>query len=247
MTDPHYSIVVPAYNEESRLERSIQKIHSYLESRLEAFEIIIVDDGSTDSTGEIAKACSEKFAPEQVIRVIQNPENRGKGFSVRRGMLEARGALALLTDADLSTPMDEIGKLEEKVVGEGYDIAIGSRDVPGAEIIRHQPWFRERAGKIFNDFVQALTSLPFRDTQCGFKLFRMEKCREIFKKQRITRYAFDVEVLFVAQCWGLKLAEVPVKWRHAEGSKVHLFPDAFLTGIDLARIRWNQVRGLYRQ
>jgi len=245
MTTPWISIVVPAYNEEVRLKESLRKIDAYLRERQVSCEIVVVDDGSSDRTADIATAYASNCVEHCSVRVLINERNRGKGYSVRRGMLEARGIYALLTDADLSSPIDELPKLEEYVVNQAYDVAIGSRDVPGSAVEIHQSWMRENAGRVFNRIVRLSTGLPFWDTQCGFKLFKMGTCKEVFRKQRLERFAFDVEVLYIASKWGLQIAEVPVVWRHAEGSKVRLFPDAPLTGLDLLKIRLSDVRGLY--
>jgi len=245
MTTPWISIVVPAFNEEVRLKRSLDKLDNYLRSRKVSCEIVVVDDGSSDRTAEIARNYGGNCAEHCSVRVLSNEQNRGKGYSVRRGMLSSKGEYALLTDADLSSPIEEMPKLEECVTGGSYDIAIGSRDVPGSNIEIHQSWLRENAGRVFNRIVRFATGLPYWDTQCGFKLFRMDVCRKIFEKQRLERFAFDVELLYIAQKWGLRTAEVPVRWSHADGSKVRLFPDAPLTGLDLVRIRWSDMRGLY--
>jgi glycosyltransferase involved in cell wall biosynthesis len=245
MITPWISIVVPAYNEEVRLKESLGKIDAYLREREVACEIVVVDDGSSDLTADIAVSYASHCVKHCSVRLLRNERNRGKGYSVRRGMLETTGKYALLTDADLSSPIDELPKLEEYVVNRDCDIAIGSRDVPGSAVEIHQSWLRENAGKVFNRIVRLSTGLPFWDTQCGFKLFKMDTCKEVFRKQRLERFAFDVEVLYIASKWGLKTAEVPVVWRHAEGSKVRLFPDAPLTGWDLLKIRWSDMRGLY--
>lgn len=246
MSIPFLSVVVPAFNEESRLKESLGRILDYLKSRGFSYEVLVIDDGSSDLTYSIA----EGFAFEnegKSLRVYRNERNRGKGYSVRRGMLRATGRFALLTDTDLSAPIEELEKLEQPVFSGECDIAFGSRDVTGSEVVIHQPWIREHAGKVFNLIVRLLTSLPYKDTQCGFKLFKMESCRDIFSKQRIERYAFDVEILFVAKKWGLVTKEVPVLWRHSEDSKVRLFPDAPLTGFDLLRIHLFNLLGYYRR
>lgn len=241
---PFLSVVVPAYNEERRLRDSLVRICSYLQSRELEFEIVVVNDGSTDRTGEIAEECA--FEDERSrLGVLHEKINRGKGYCVRQGMMEVAGKLALLTDADLSTPVEEMALLEEKVLRDGCDIAFGSRDLEESRIEVHQPWYRERGGQLFNQLVRMVTGLPYRDTQCGFKLFDMEACRTIFEKQRIDRYAFDVEILFIAHKWGLKACEVPVQWSHASGSKIRLVPDAPMTAIDLLRIRWYDLTGAY--
>jgi glycosyltransferase involved in cell wall biosynthesis len=237
--------VVPAFNEEVRLKSSLDKIDLYLRGRKVSCEIIVVDDGSSDRTAQIAADYAGNCADHCSVRVLSNDRNRGKGYSVRRGMLESKGQYALLTDADLSSPIEEMPQLEAFVVNGNCDIAIGSRDVPGSKVEIRQSWLRENAGKTFNRVVRLSTGLPFWDTQCGFKLFKMDVCKSIFRKQRLDRFAFDVELLYIAQKWGLKTVEVPVVWRHADGSKVRLFPDAPLTGLDLLRIRWSDLRGLY--
>ena len=245
MTTPWISIIVPAYNEEARLKDTLREIDHYLKARELTCEVIVVDDGSSDQTAGIAKTFASHCAEHCSVRLLTNERNRGKGFSVRRGMLESKGRYALLTDADLSSPIDEMLKLEARVTDGTHDIAIGSRDVPGSNVEIHQSWLRENAGRVFNRIVRLSTGLPYRDTQCGFKLFKMDTCRALFQRQKLERFAFDVELLYLAKKWGLKAVEVPVVWRHAEGSKVRLFPDAPLTAMDLWRIRWNDLRGLY--
>jgi len=245
MSRPDLSVVVPAFNEESRLADTLKRIMEFLDERDRRFEILVVDDGSKDRTAAAADHMAARFGPD-CLRVLRNDRNRGKGYSVRRGMLAANGVYALLTDADLSTPIEELDRLEEYLLRGGHQIAFGSRDIAGAEVLVHQSRLRENAGKIFNHIVRFLTRLPYRDTQCGFKLFETDACREIFRRQRIDRFAFDVEILFIARLWGLSLVEVPVVWRHAEGSKVRLFPDAPLTMLDLLRIEWNHLTGAYR-
>lgn len=245
MNPPYLAVIVPAFNEESRLRTSLEHIVSYLRGRGLTFEVIVVDDGSTDRTFDVALSCSFQCGESECLRVLRNRENRGKGYSVRRGMLEATAEFGLLTDADLSTPIEDLARLESKLANGTADLAFGSRDLPDSDIRRRQPWYRENAGKTFNRVVRLLTSLSYRDTQCGFKLFRLDACREIFRKQSIEQFAFDVEVLFIARKWGLRSVEVPVSWSHAEGSKVHLGRDAFRTALDLLTIRWNDFRGLY--
>lgn len=246
MSNPYLSVVVPAFNEESRLEESLIKILNYLDNREFTYQVLVIDDGSSDRTFSIAsKYVFEKDGSS--LEVHKNESNRGKGYSVRRGMLEARGEFALLTDTDLSAPIEELEKLEEAVFSGECDIAFGSRDVKGSQVVIHQPWLRENAGKAFNWVVRFLTALPYKDTQCGFKLFKMNSCKDIFRKQRIEKYAFDVEILFVARKWGLVAREIPVLWKHSEDSKVRLFPDAPLTGLDLIRIHLLNLLGYYRR
>lgn len=237
------SIIVPAYNEEARLPETLRQIEDYVERTGWKFhEILVVDDGSKDGTLAAANAFA---AGNPHIRVLKNPGNRGKGYSVRHGMLEAKGEWCLFTDADLSAPIDELETLGRAVEGDGADIAIGSRALDRSLIGVHQPGMRETAGKFFNVVMRVATGLRIADTQCGFKLFRKDVAQEVFSRQTLEGFGFDVEVLFIANKRGYKIAEVPVRWNHAEGSRVGLF-----TGLhafaELARVRWNELRGRYR-
>lgn len=247
MKNTELSIIIPAYNEEKRLRGSLEEIKDKAGAIFSSIELIVVDDGSTDGTMSIA----EEFIPAcensgTVCRVIRIPENRGKGYAVRRGMLEASGELALMTDADLSAPIEELERLVLLMKNQNADVVIGSRGLSSSDVRIHQPWYREYGGKAFNFLVRGITSLPYSDTQCGFKLFRILSCRRIFEKQRIHRFAFDVEVLFIAGRAGLKVVEEPVIWRHSEGSKVNMLPDSIRTFCELIHIRWNNFRGLYK-
>jgi glycosyltransferase involved in cell wall biosynthesis len=237
------SIIVPAYNEEARLPDSLRRIEEYVEQTGWDFhEILVVDDGSTDGTFGAATGFA---AGNPNIRVLRNPGNRGKGYSVRHGMLEAKGDWCLFTDADLSAPIDELDTLWKALCREEADIAIGSRALDRSLIGVHQPGIRESAGKFFNLVMRLTVGLQIADTQCGFKLFRQDVAREVFSRQTLDGFGFDVEVLFVAKKLGYRTAEVPVRWNHAEGSKVGMF-----TGLqafsELAMVRWNNLRGLYR-
>jgi dolichyl-phosphate beta-glucosyltransferase len=253
---PELSIVIPAYNEEDRLSRTLTRIREYFSAReashgsaaedrraipLEQIEILIVDDGSKDGTARIAAEWAREMPG---LRLVSNLENRGKGYSVRHGMLEARGRMALFTDADLSSPIEEIEKLLA-ALDAGNDIAIGSRALDRSLIFGHQSRLREIAGMIFNGFVRIFTGLPFHDTQCGFKIFRREPSRIVFEQQRIERFGFDPEILFLAQRHGLCTAEVPVRWAHDEGTKVHVLRDSVMMFCDLIVIRWNWILGRY--
>lgn len=237
------SIIVPAYNEQARLPETLRKITQYLEGTEWVFhEILIVDDGSTDNTAAVA----EKLARERPnVRVLRNPGNRGKGYSVRRGMLEAAAEWRLFSDADLSTPIEELEKLWCAIAGGDDKIAIGSRALDRSLIGVHQPGYREAMGRVFNGVMRAVTGLPISDTQCGFKLFRADVAEEVFSRQRLERFGFDAEVLYIAFHRGYTIAEVPVRWNHMEGSKVGM-----LSGMhafaELAGIRANSLLGRYR-
>ena len=241
------SIVIPAYNEESRLGASLKKIISYLDKQGRRFEIIVVDDGSSDRTVQTVKETAEKLDRATFVQILENGTNQGKGYSVRRGMLAASGECALLTDADLSTPIDQIIKLELEVIQKECHIAFGSRDLQDSEIYKHQSLFRETGGKIFNLVMRLVTGLPYRDTQCGFKLFNMQFCRALFKQQRLTNYAYDVEILYLARTRGLSVREIGVGWQHHPNSKIHILSDGIGLFWGLFTIRWNDFLGRYAE
>lgn len=241
---PELSIVIPAYNEEARLPRTLAAIRDYLASQRlgpEQVEILVVDDGSKDGTIRAAQEMSREMPS---LRVVPNGENRGKGYSVRHGMLEARGRLTLFTDADLSSPIEEWPKLRAAIES-GCDAAIGSRAMDRSLISVPQSKMRVMAGIIFNGFVRLITGLGFQDTQCGFKAFVRERARPIFENQRIERFGFDPEILFLAKRYGLRVAEVPVRWAHDPATKVSVVRDSIRMFTDLARIRWNWIAGRY--
>jgi glycosyltransferase involved in cell wall biosynthesis len=241
---PELSVIIPAYNEERRLGRALGRIREYFGSRpggTAGLEILVVDDGSTDGTAGVAHDFARSFPS---VRIVSNISNRGKGYSVRRGMLEARGRIALFTDADLSAPIEESEKLFQAIAAD-KDVAIGSRALDRSLISTHQSRFRETAGIIFNGFVRLFTGLPFHDTQCGFKAFVRERSRIVFEQQRIEGFGFDPEVLFLASRHKLRAAEVPVRWAHDPGTKVHLLRDSLVMFGDLIYIRWNWLTGRY--
>ena len=240
---PSISIVVPAYNEERRLPATLDSLLAYLGARDWPWEIVIVNDGSKDGTAAVAAKYAAKNA---CIRLLENPGNRGKGYSVRHGMLEAKGDWILFTDSDLSAPIEELDKLMAAAEERKARVAIGSRALDRGLIEVHQSAFREVAGRIFNLLMRAATGLAFSDTQCGFKLFEHVAASEIFRRQTIERWGFDAELLFIARRLGYKTIEVPVRWSHAEGTKVSMFGDSLNMFLDLLRIRRNQFRGLYR-
>lgn len=246
LSTPELSVIIPAYNEESRLGATLDSLRSYFESRGQSslnqeLEIIVVDDGSADGT---AQCVQERAREMPMLRLVSNGSNRGKGYSVRHGMQEARGRIALFSDADLSAPIAESEKLLAALAN-GNDVAIGSRGLDRAMIVGHAPQIRELAGIIFNLWVRLLVGLPFHDTQCGFKAFHRERCRIIFDQQRIEGFGFDPEILFLARRHGLKTAEVPVRWAHEPGSKVRLVQDSLKMFLDLIYIRWNWICGRY--
>ena len=241
---PSISIVIPAYNEERRLPATLGCILDYFGSRdWPQWEIVVVNDGSQDGTAAVA---AQFAAAHPGIRLLENPGNRGKGYSVRHGMLEAKNEWVLFTDSDLSAPIEELDKLMAAAHVQGAPVAIGSRALDRGLIQIHQSPFRETAGRIFNLLMRAATGLRFADTQCGFKLFEHGAAQEIFRRQRIERWGFDAELLFIARRLGYKTIEVPVRWSHSEGTKVSMFGDSLNMFLDLLRIRRNQLRGLYR-
>jgi dolichyl-phosphate beta-glucosyltransferase len=228
--------VVPAFNEAARLPRSLERIAAHLRGRGGTWEILVVDDGSSDQTAARAEAGG--------ATVLRNETNQGKGYAVRRGMLAARGARRLMTDADLSTPIEELERLGARM-DEGYDVVIGSRALPGARIEVRQPWFRENSGRLFNLFVRALAVPGVTDTQCGFKLFSAAAARDVFSAARLDGFSFDVEALFLARRKGYRIAEVPILWRNDAATRVSLVR-GFLAFPDLLRIRANAWTGRYR-
>ena len=238
---PFLSVVVPAYNEEGRLVLSLEKIASYLDAGGIDAEILVVDDGSKDRTAEVAtKALAGRRG-----RVVPNGENRGKGYSVRHGVLEARGRFVLLTDADLSTSIDEHARLAQVMRDRDVDVVIGSRALPDSNVEVRQSWLRETLGRSFNVMIRYLTGLPFRDTQCGFKLMDRERVKPLVEKMVVDGFAFDVELLFLCARFGLSVVDVPVTWRNATGSKVSIVGDPLHMIADVLRVRWRFRRGLY--
>ena len=236
------SIIIPAFNEERRLPQTVEAIRGYLAARPMRAEVIIVDDGSTDGTAALVTSYHERYP---FVRLLSNGRNRGKGFSVRHGMREARSEFALFTDADLSAPIEEADKLLEALRNGGYDVAIGSRALDRRLIQVHQSAARERAGIIFNFLVRCTTGLPFSDTQCGFKAFRRARASIIFEQQRSEGFGFDPEILFLAQRHGLAVKEIPVRWSNDPASKVHVARDSMRMVADLFTIRWDAWMGRY--
>jgi dolichyl-phosphate beta-glucosyltransferase len=230
---PYLSVIIPAYNEEVRLQSSLERVVAYLDQQPFSSEVLVVDDGSTDDTATIARNYAGEHA---TVRILRYAANHGKGRAVKVGMMEAHGQLMLYCDADLSTPIEELEKLVS-FVDEGYDVVIGSRALPESELRVHQPWLRERLGRTFNLLVRILGVRDFADTQCGFKLFTRRAARDVFPLLITDRWAFDVEALLIARYMGYKILEVPVIWVNAPGTKVNVLRDAVSTLRDLLRIR----------
>src|SRR6201987_5125464 len=222
---PPFSAVIPCYNEAARIGETLRLTIDYLAANAVDSELIVVNDGSTDATSTIARKnlASAKIA----THLLENFPNRGKGAAVRTGLLAATKPIGLFFDADLSTPLSEIPKVIEPIANGDIDLAFGSRALDRSLIGIRQPWRREQAGRVFNLIVRLATGMPFWDTQCGFKAFRLDVCRPILGKAHTIGFAFDVELLFLAHRAGLRLREIPVRWNHAEGSKVNFFQDSF--------------------
>ena len=238
------SIVIPAYNEAARLGNTLRAVVNYLRQNYPEAEVIVVDDGSADDTATIAR---EIFNDSGGLRtsVISYQSNLGKGRAVRLGLLAARGDVALFSDADLSTPITEAPKLVDPIVNGQFDVTFGSRALDRQLIGVHQPWRREQGGRVFNLVVRLATGLPFWDTQCGFKAFRMSVCRPLVEAATVDRFGFDVELLYISFRAGLRLKEVPVRWDHNEGSKISLFSDSFRMVGEVGVIRQQARRGAY--
>ena len=240
----NFSLVIPAYNEAVRLGRTLQTAFEYLNAQMYESEIIVVDDGSTDETAQVAEQSFQNFSGRISSHLIRVPANRGKGHAVRAGLLAARAPIALFSDADLSTPLTETPKLVAPIRAGEYDLVFGSRALDRSLIGTHQPWRREQSGRVFNRVMRLATGLPFWDTQCGFKAFRMDVCRPIVEASAIDRFGFDVELLYVAHLAGLRLSERAVRWNDVAGSKV-----SFMNGLDgfleLRELRREAKRGSY--
>jgi len=238
---PPFSVVIPCFNEAGRIGETLRLTLDYLTTNAPESELIVVNDGSTDATAAIARERLKDAGIE--TRLLENFPNRGKGAAVRSGLLASRKPIGLFFDADLSTPLGETPKLVEPIANGEVDIAFGSRALDRGLIGIHQPWRREQAGRAFNLLVRIATGLPFWDTQCGFKAFRLDVCRPILEAAQLYGFAFDVELLYLAQQTGLRIREIPVRWNHAEGSKVQFFRDSLrmLREVIALRTRANAV------
>ena len=238
------SVIIPAYNESARLGNTLRAVVDYLRNNSPGSEVIVVDDGSSDQTAELARE-TFKEAPDLRTSVISYKSNLGKGRAVRLGLLAARSDVALFSDADLSTPITEAPKLVDPIASGQCDVAFGSRALDRKLIGVHQSWRREQGGRIFNLAVRLATGLPFWDTQCGFKAFRMSVCRPLVEAATIDRFGFDVELLYLTFRAGLNLKEIPVRWDHNEGSKISLASDSFKMLGEVGLIRRQARRGVY--
>jgi dolichyl-phosphate beta-glucosyltransferase len=238
---PRYSIIIPAYNEGARLGATLDRVLSYVTSRGWDAEVIVVNDGSHDETPDLVRTKSRKHPN---LRLLENPGNRGKGYSVRNGMLNASGDILLFSDADLSSPAEEAGKLFAAIEA-GADIAIGSRWLQPELQTQRQSLLRQLYGRIFNLSLRVFLGLKFKDTQCGFKAFTRHAARTVFPLQRIERWGFDPELLFLARRSCLKVEEVAVVWSHSEGTRISPLRDGMRMFVEVLQVRWNALAGIY--
>jgi dolichyl-phosphate beta-glucosyltransferase len=241
MAYPRYSIVIPAFNESARIPATLQAVIECVRARNWSAEIVVVDDGSRDTTADVVRAFAAT-APE--VRLLQNPGNRGKGYSVRNGILQALGEIVMFTDADLSAPIEEAEDLFA-AIADGADIAIGSRWLERTRQTIRQPFYRRFFGRCFNAVTRAVMGLPFADTQCGFKAFTRAAAQTVFQLQTIERWGFDPEILFIALKRGYRVDEVPVSWAHDERSRISYLKDGMRMLEDIAIVRWNALLGRY--
>jgi dolichyl-phosphate beta-glucosyltransferase len=238
--DPEISIVIPAYNEEARIENTLRRVVDYFDARGEPYEVLVVSDGSTDRTEALVQAFASQHSQ---VKLLTYQPNRGKGHAVRYGMLRARGKQVLFSDADLATPIEEYEKLLP-YLQQGYEVVIGSRPLRESQLIVRQPFYREWAGRAFNKLVQLLAVPGIHDTQCGFKLFTDEAAHNIFSLCRLNGFSFDFEALYYARRLGYRIAEVPIRWMHQPGSKVRLLRDGLRMVRDLFWLRLTAPRRL---
>jgi glycosyltransferase involved in cell wall biosynthesis len=238
---PTYSIVIPAYNESARLGASLERVLAYVHSEGWDAEVIVVNDGSRDNTAQIVQ---EFAAKDPTVKLLDNPGNRGKGYSVRSGMLHAQGRIILFSDADLSAPIEEAPKLL-RALEAGADIAIGSRWLRAETQTQRQPLHRQLFGRIFNLLLRMSLGLQFADTQCGFKAFKRAAAQAIFPLQKIERWGFDPEILFLARKMGFRVDEVPVAWGHSGGARINPVVDGAKMFQEMLRVRWYSITGEY--
>lgn len=242
---PHtdYSIIIPAYNESARIGSTLERILHFIQQQQWNAEVIVVNDGSHDETQAIVHKYMEKNAN---LRLLENPGNRGKGYAVRNGMLHASGEILLFTDADLSSPIEEASKLFE-AIGHGADIAIGSRWLRPDTQVRKQPLYRQLGSRGFNLALRIILRLPLKDTQCGFKAFTRSAAQLVFSPQRIERWGFDAEILYLGRKFGLKIEEVPVLWAHSSGTRLHPWRDGIHMLADVIKVRRYSLAGGYKE
>ena len=238
---PVYSIISPAYNESERITATLESVAAYARQQQWDVEVLVVNDGSRDNTVAVVEQLARAHP---FIRIIENPGNRGKGYSVRNGMLQSRGEILLFSDADLSSPIEEAPKLFEALAA-GADVAIGSRWLRAELQSQRQPLMRQIYGRMFNVALRLLLGLNFRDTQCGFKAFRREAAQRIFPLQKIERWGFDPEILFLARKLGFRTVEVPVRWAHSAGTRLHPLRDGMRMVWEIFRVRWYAITGQY--
>ncbi len=249
MSELQLSIIVPAYNEAERILPTLARIVEYMNTRGD-YELIVVDDGSRDATRQVVRefaAKNPRVRLEKYDDVSGKPLNKGKGFAVRTGVLASRGDFVLFSDADLSTPIEEMEKLLPLIQSRKCDVAIASRALKDSDLAIHQPWYREAMGRIFNKFVQLIAVPGIQDTQCGFKMFAGEAARRIFKRARIDGFGFDTEILFLARKYGYRVLEIAVMWRHQEQSRVNPLIAPLQMLRELVQVRRNDARGLYNE
>jgi glycosyltransferase involved in cell wall biosynthesis len=241
MSHPLLSIVIPAYNEGARIDAALERVTSCITARGWDAEILVVDDGSKDNTAAIVQRWMQD---NPRLHLVQNPGNKGKGYSVRNGLLQAAGEIVMFTDADLSAPMEE-AELLIAALNDGADVAIGSRWMDRKRQTIHQPLYRQFFGRCFNWVTRAVMGLPFKDTQCGFKAFKRSAAQTIFRLQTIERWGFDPEILFIARKLKYVVREVPVTWGHDERSRMSYLKDGLKMLEDMAKIRANSLAGRY--
>jgi glycosyltransferase involved in cell wall biosynthesis len=239
LKSPFLSIIIPAYNEENRLPHALRQVFAFVEQQSYAAEVLVVENGSTDGTLQLAQQYTQDYPN---LRVFHEP-GRGKGLAVRRGMAEARGEYRFVCDVDLSMPVEEINHFLPPALTD-FDIAIASREAPGA-VRYNEPYYRHLTGRVFNCLIRLLVLPGIQDTQCGFKCFRAAVAVDVFRYQMLTGWSFDVEILYIARRRGYRIAEVPIRWHYSPESKIHILRDSWRMFLDLLTIRQNAQRGAY--
>ena len=239
---PKYSIIIPAYNEAARLGSTLERVLGYVSAQRWDAEVIVVNDGSRDQTADLVRDYAQRHP---CLQLLENPGNRGKGYSVRNGMLHANGELLLFSDADLSSPIEEAQKLLAPLESGAADMTIGSRWLQPELQTQRQSLLRQFYGRLFNLLLRVLLGLNFKDTQCGFKAFTRQAARKIFPLQQIERWGFDPELLYLARKAGLKVVEIPVSWAHTGGTRISPLRDGLRMFAEAVKVRWNGLTGKY--